>query len=223
MGGQVWVTSDYGHGSNFHFSCIVKNASEDISVIGSQLYPFRGHKVLFIDKKTTSFSERIPAMIEQLSLKVSVVNDEADVPDPTPATRVNGKPIPGGYDVIIIDQLDTAKRLRALDKFKYIPMVLLNPLVSISLKTVLDLGVASYMTTPCQLIDLGNCMIPALEGRSSPIIKDLKKSLNVLLAEDNEVNQKVAIKILEKYNHIVTVVGNGLEAVNAVKTTRFDV
>lgn len=222
MGGQVWVTSDYGHGSEFHFSCIVKYASEDISVISSQLYPFRKHKVLFIDKGATSFSEKIPTMIEGLNLQVIVVSDEADVPEPDPA-RVRGKNGDRGYDVIIVDQLETARRLRGLDKFKYIPMVLLNPTVSISLKTVLDLGIASYMTTPCQLIDLGNCMIPALEGRATPMTKDLKKSLNVLLAEDNEVNQKVAIKILEKYNHIVTVVGNGQEAVNAVKSHRFDV
>ena len=220
MGGHVWVTSDYGQGSDFHFSCIVKHTNEDISVISSQLYPFRKHKVLFIDKGIAKFSARIPRMIEDLSLTVVVVNDEADAPEPS---RVNGKPGPNAYDVIVVDQLETARRLRTQDRFKYVPMVLLSPVVSISLKTVLDLGIASYMTTPCQLIDLGNCMIPALEGRSSPAMKDLKKSLNVLLAEDNEVNQKVAIKILEKYNHIVTVVGNGLEAFNAVKTQRFDV
>jgi len=226
MGGQVWVTSDYGHGSEFHFSCIVKYATEDISVISSQLYPFRKHKVLLVDKHTADFSRRIPAMVEDLGLQVLVVHDESEVPDPTTVTKTKhqrNKMTDNSYDVILIDQLDTARKLRELDKFKYIPMVLLSPLVSISLKTVLDLGIASYMTTPCQLIDLGNCMIPALEGRSTPVIKDYKKSFNILLAEDNEVNQKVAIKILEKYNHVVTVVGNGLEAVNAIKADRFDV
>lgn len=222
MGGHVWVTSDYGHGSEFHFSCIVKYSHEDINAISSQLYPFRKHKVLFIDKGVTSFSKRIPKMIEELSLRVTVVNDEADAPEPEPS-NINGKTGTNGYGVIIVDELETARRLRSLDKFKFIPMVILNPTVSMSLKMVLDLGIASYMTTPCRLIDLGNCMIPALEGRSSPAIKDLKKSLNVLLAEDNEVNQKVAIKILEKYNHTVTVVGNGLDAFEAVKAQRFDV
>lgn len=222
MGGQVWVTSDFGHGSEFHFSCIVKFATDDISVISSQLYPFRKHKVLVVDKGVSTFFERVPAMIEELGLSAQVVKDEADVPDPIIPDR-RGKAAEAGYDVIVIDELQTAQKLRELDKFKYIPMVLLNATVSISLKTVLDLGIASYMTTPCQLIDLGNCMIPALEGRSTPVIKDYKKSLNVLLAEDNEVNQKVAIKILEKYNHVVTVVGNGQEAVNAIKATRFDI
>ena len=66
-------------------------------------------------------------------------------------------------------------------------------------------------------------MIPALEGRSAPVTTDHKKSFNILLAEDNEVNQRVAIKILEKYNHVVTVVDNGLEALNTIKNKRFDV
>ncbi|OCT49493.1 hypothetical protein CLCR_06603 [Cladophialophora carrionii] len=223
MGGQVWVTSDFGHGSEFHFSCIVKYATDDISVISSQLYPFRKHKVLVVDKGVSNFFDRVPDMIEELGLHVQVVKSETEVPDPIAAVDRKGRNSDGGYDVIVIDELETAQRLRELDKFKYIPMVLLNPTVSISLKTVLDLGIASYMTTPCQLIDLGNCLIPALEGRSTPVIKDYKKSLNVLLAEDNEVNQKVAIKILEKYNHVVTVVGNGLEAVNAIKNSRFDI
>ncbi|KIX04548.1 uncharacterized protein Z518_05418 [Rhinocladiella mackenziei CBS 650.93] len=220
MGGQVWVTSDFGHGSEFHFSCIVKFATEDISVISSQLYPFRKHKVLAVDKGVSNFFQRLPALIEELGLQVLVVQDVSNVPDPVSDGKGRSA---DGYDVIVIDEIQTAHKLRELDKFKYIPMVLLNPTVSISLKTVLDLGIASYMTTPCQLIDLGNCMIPALEGRSTPIIKDYKKSFNVLLAEDNEVNQRVAIKILEKYNHVVTVVSNGLDAVNAVKADRFDV
>jgi osomolarity two-component system sensor histidine kinase NIK1 len=44
-----------------------------------------------------------------------------------------------------------------------------------------------------------------------------------LLAEDNRVNQRLAVKILEKYHHVVTVVGNGLEAVEAVQRKKFDV
>lgn len=224
MGGQVWVTSDYGNGSAFHFSCIVKYATEDISVISSQLYPFRKHQVLFVDKGATDFGMHLPKMTADLGLYIASVDDENKIPEPEPV-KLSDKKVRknSGYDVIIVDNLDTAKKLREHDKFKYIPMVYLNPTVSISMKTVLEMGIASYMTTPCRLIDLGNAMIPALEGRSTPVIKDYKKSFNVLLAEDNEVNQKVAIKILEKYNHQVTVVENGLEAFKAVKKNRFDV
>lgn len=222
MGGQVWVTSDYGHGSQFHFSCVVKYATDDISVISSQLYPFRKHKVLLVNTGVNDFGDQLPKMTEDLGLVVVTVNDTTNIPEPAKVLK-KGKTQDVGYDVIMVDNLETARKIRAIDKFKYIPMVYLNPSISMSMKTVLELGIASHMTTPCHLIDLGNAMIPALEGRSSPAIKDYKKSFNILLAEDNEVNQKVAIKILEKYNHQVTVVGNGLEAFKAVKQNRFDV
>ena len=227
MGGQVWVTSELGSGSAFHFSCIVKAATEDISVISSQLYPFRKHQVLFID---TGVSEWARATLlkntEDLGLMITITDDEKKIPEPIKQTR-KGKPVEPGYDVIIVDDIDIARRLRSNDKYKYIPMVYLNPVVSLSMRTVLELGIQSYMTTPCGLIDLGNALIPALEGKATPVIKDYKKSFNILLAEDNEVNQKVAIKILEKYNHQVIVVGNGLEALKAVQkcdeNNRFDV
>jgi osomolarity two-component system, sensor histidine kinase NIK1 len=66
-------------------------------------------------------------------------------------------------------------------------------------------------------------MLPALEGRSTPITADHSRSFDILLAEDNDVNQKVAVKILEKCNHGVTVVSNGLAALEAIKNRRYDV
>lgn len=66
-------------------------------------------------------------------------------------------------------------------------------------------------------------MIPALEGRAAPSVSENSKSFDILLAEDNVVNQRLAVKILEKYHHIVTVVGNGLEALEAIKKKRYDV
>lgn len=110
-----------------------------------------------------------------------------------------------------------------MNDFKYLPIVLLAPVVHVSLKSCMDLGITSYMTTPCKLTDIGNGMIPALEKRATPSHADNTKSFEILLAEDNTVNQRLAVKILEKYHHAVTVVGNGWEAVEAVKEKKFDV
>lgn len=88
----------------------------------------------------------------------------------------------------------------------------------LSLAYQVDSSVPDYV-----IIDLGNCVLPALKGRSISITAGHSRSFDVLLAEDNNVSQKVVVKILEKYNHGVTVVSNGLEAVEAIKKCRYDV
>ena len=223
MGGTLWVKSIYGQGSTFFFTCVVKLATQDLNSLGPQLNAYKGHRVLFIDKGRTKYAQEITGMLKQLELEPLVVSTEHQVPRPkmqhSPSKSNNGL----AYDVIIVDGMDTAVQLRNVDELRYIPIVLLAPVVSVSMKSALDLGIASYMTTPCLPIDLGNGMIPALEGRQTQSISDHSKSFDILLAEDNEVNQRLAVKILEKYNHGVTVANNGLEALEAIKKRRYDV
>ena len=224
MGGRLWVDSVYGKGSTFSFTCVTKRAAQDLSGIMSSLSAYKNHTVLFVDKGKTNCSQEITDMLKQLELKPVIVNSEAKVPRPAPP----GSPTEGEhgglpYDVILVDGMDTAVHLRNHDALRYVPIVLLAPVVSVSMKSSLDLGVASYMTTPCTVVDLGNGMLPALEGRQTTSISDASKSFDILLAEDNEVNQRLAVKILEKYHHGVTVANNGQEALDAVKKKRYDV
>lgn len=218
MGGDIHVQSRLGSGSSFYFNVVVRSADDDVSYIAKPLHPYRGHQVLFIDKGNTGTGSSITPMLRGLGLDPFVVDSEADSVLTDQREKGNCP-----YDVIIVDDLDTARRLRAIDDFKYLPIVLLAPVVHVNLKSCLDLGITSYMTTPCKLIDLGNGMIPALENRAAPSLADNTKSFEILLAEDNAVNQKLAVKILEKYHHVVTVVSNGLEAVEMIKNRRFDV
>jgi osomolarity two-component system sensor histidine kinase NIK1 len=218
MRGDVWVKSQYGKGSTFFFTCTVRLATSDISFIEKQLKPYQAHNVLFIDKGQTGHGKEIVAMLRQIGLIPVVVESERNI-----SLSGNGSKIASSYDVIIVDSIETARRMRSIDEFKYIPIVLLAPVVHVSLKSALDLGITSYMTTPCLTIDLGNGMIPALENRAAPSLADNTKSFDILLAEDNIVNQRLAVKILEKYHHVVTVVGNGQEALDAIKEKRYDV
>jgi osomolarity two-component system, sensor histidine kinase NIK1 len=190
MGGDVWVKSQYGKGSSFYFTCHVRLATSDISFIEKQLKPYQGHPVLFIDKGQTGHGKEIISMLQQIGLVPVVVDSERHV------NLASGRAA-ATYDVVIVDSIETARRLRSIDEFRYIPIVLLAPVVHVSLKSALDLGITSYMTTPCLTIDLGNGMIPALENRAMPSLADNTKSFDILLAEDNVVNQRFAVKILE--------------------------
>ncbi|KAG9237619.1 putative hybrid signal transduction histidine kinase J [Amylocarpus encephaloides] len=218
MRGDVWVKSAYGKGSSFFFTCTVRLATSDIGFIKKSLRPYQGHNVLFIDKGQTGHGKEIVTMLSQIGLVPMLVDSENHV-----NLSGGGSKVASTYDVIIVDSITTARGLRAIDEFKYIPIVLLAPVVHVSLKSALDLGITSYMTTPCLCIDLGNGMIPALENRAAPSLADNTKSFDILLAEDNIVNQRLAVKILEKYHHVVTVVGNGQEALDAIKMKKYDV
>jgi two-component system sensor histidine kinase/response regulator len=103
-----------------------------------------------------------------------------------------------------------------------------------------ELGIAAHLTKPIRRAELKAAIVKVLAnrpGRKSavPLIRSEARPLlpthgahtaarlQVLLAEDNEVNQRVAIKILEKAGHHVVPVGNGTEALKALFSQTFDV
>ena len=220
MGGDISVRSEAGKGSQFLFTCKVRLAMEGTEYFQKQMQPYHGHRVLFIDTAIPDPGTEIEKMLEVLGLRPVIFNLEyfsAQVAEP----RCNA--LPEDCDAILVDSIATARRFRALDEFKDLPVVLLAPTIQVNLKTCLELGVTSCMTTPCGIADLGASMISTLENRATPAIAENIRTLDILLAEDNTINQRLAVKILQKYNHIVTVAGNGLEAVEAVKEKKFDV
>ncbi|KAL1302763.1 hypothetical protein AAFC00_003110 [Neodothiora populina] len=218
MHGRMWVESDYGNGSTFFFTTRFRVGNPDLSAIRTQMSAYRGHNVLLIDKGKTGCFDEILQHLRELSLVPMVVKDEEEVPTPEAAAAKGTS-----YDCIIVDCSSVARSLRNVEDFKYVPIVMLAPVISMNFKSALEDGIASYMTTPCLAIDLGNSLIPALEGRAAPASADPSMKFDILLAEDNAVNQRLAVKILQKHHHTVTVANNGLEAFEAIKKKRYDV
>lgn len=215
MGGEIWVTSDYGHGSNFSFTVSVSKSNIRYSANSEQLVPFRNHLILFI---STEHSE---TELDQIRLDILELGLEPVIARSTQEANLS-EPI--NYDIIMIDSINTAKELRMLSEVKYIPLVLLHHSIpELNMRVCIDLGISSYGNTPCTLSDLASAIIPALESRSIAQNTDDSISYKVLLAEDNLVNQKLAVRILEKQGHEVVVVENGLEAFEAVQNNHFDV
>lgn len=87
------------------------------------------------------------------------------------------------------------------------------------MKWCLDNSISSQVTTPVTPQDLSSALITALESNTvSPVSAPNDVTFDILLAEDNLVNQKLAVKILEKYGHTVEIAENGSLAVDAYKT-----
>ncbi len=90
------------------------------------------------------------------------------------------------------------------------------------------LGISAYLTKPIKQSELFDVIVSAISEPAAEKPKLRRKSgvrqrgLRVLLAEDNQVNQLVATRILEKLGHQVTVVSSGREAVSAVQSNKFD-
>lgn len=220
MGGELWVESEYGTGSTFLFTCVVKLGTEDIRGVKKQIEKYPQRRVLFIESERTGYAAALVEMLKHLGLIARAVHHEGLLPrllaSNSPAQTVE-------CEVIIVDTLETAIELRKFDALRYIPIILIAPAVCLSMKMALDCGINSYLTMPCKAIDIGNSMVPALENRQTQTASDHSKSFEILLAEDNVVNQRLAVRILEKYNHGVTVANNGLEAFEAIQKRRFDV
>ena len=86
------------------------------------------------------------------------------------------------------------------------------------MKWCLDNSISSQVTTPATAQDLSTALISALESNTvSPVSAPNDITFDILLAEDNLVNQKLAVKILEKYGHSVEIAENGSLAVDAFK------
>jgi osomolarity two-component system sensor histidine kinase NIK1 len=91
------------------------------------------------------------------------------------------------------------------------------------------MGINTYYTTPLNLQELSNAIVPALESHQVPQGDAVKDTvLSILLAEDNLVNQKLAVKLLEVAGHKMEVADNGEIAIEKYKRrqlagTPFDV
>ena len=84
------------------------------------------------------------------------------------------------------------------------------------MKWCLDNSISAQVTTPVASADLMNALISALESNTvTPAVTEHNVIYRILIAEDNMVNQKLAVKILEKYGHSVDIADNGQMAVDS--------
>jgi CheY-like chemotaxis protein len=148
------------------------------------------------------------------------------------------------FDLAILDMhmpnMDGAMlsvELRDMTGAERLPLVMLTSMATSSRQLAMqygDLGFAAFLTKPIKPSQLYDVIVGIFSGQKpskesstlqSKIDADMAKRLplRILLAEDNVINQKVAVRILERLGYRADVVGDGIEVLDALKRQSYDV
>jgi CheY-like chemotaxis protein/HPt (histidine-containing phosphotransfer) domain-containing protein len=132
-------------------------------------------------------------------------------------------------DMPKMDGFELAEQIQREPQASRPHVLLLTPAGADGDERCRKLGVAGWVRKPVMQSELYDALMSALDGgardappqRVSRAVRS-KKGLRILLAEDNPVNQKLALKLLEKQGHRVQVAASGKEALAALGRERFD-
>ena len=239
MGGKVWVESQLGVGSRFHFTVRLK-ASQERAIEAEAITvdpTLGGVKVLIVDDNRTN-RRILEGMVRQWGMNPTCATDGENALAALIAAREDNEP----YELILTDM-----HMPKMDGFGLIEEVKRRPRLSTSTIMMLtsggqrgdaarciELGISAYLLKPVRKSELREAVKRVLgSNRQSGQVRMVTQTslqdddgacrrLNLLLAEDNPVNQKLAVRLLEKRGHHVTVANNGVQALAALEKGPFD-
>src|SRR3989475_8261411 len=233
MGGEITVTSEVGRGSEFSFTLAF--AADVPASRAAGLATLGGRRMLIVDDNQTN-RRILREMLGGEGIKV----EEATTGSEGRAAMRQAAKKRAPYDLAILDvqmpdmdgfQLATAVRAdRGLARTRL--LMLTSAGQRGDGERCRELGIRGYLTKPLSRADLLEALGTVLAGPEETAtpevvtrhtIAESRRSVRVLLAEDNPVNQQVAVAMLVKRGHEVHLAANGREAVDAVTHRDYDV
>ena len=235
MGGRIWVESEAGRGSRFHFTAKLGLAAEgEARRPAPEPLAIPGLAVLVVDDNVTN-RRILSEMLSNWQMRPAEADGAAEALEKMHAAAMAGSPFP----LVLLDA-----HMPHVDGFMLAEKIHEQSQLAgatIMMLTSGDrpgdaarsqrLGIASYLMKPIKQSDLFDAIMHALGApalaavvldETAPGPATPHKQLRVLLAEDSLVNQKLAVCLLEKWGHQVSVVSNGHQAIAAVAAQPFD-
>ncbi len=232
MEGEIWVDSEEGKGSEFHFTANFGRTDDvaDDKPYRSDHERLRGLHVLVADDNATNRTI-FRGVLEHWGMKVTTaINGKEALA--TLARDPSLKLILLDYQMPGMDGVELAQAMRQIPSFKSATILMLSSgggpeemagarQSGISVFLFKPFKQSELLTAILEILEKTPQPAPAAPPEDSPWSQD-GPALRILIAEDNPVNQAVATRMLEKRGNHVTVVGNGREALSVAQSERFD-